>query len=69
MVADALEEAAYAPDGVLEAVVAPAYSWVVAVQWHPEAMVPMERSQVAIFAAFVDAATTYARHGARLRSA
>jgi putative glutamine amidotransferase len=69
VVADALQEAAHAPDGVLEAVVAPAYSWVLAVQWHPEAMVPMERSQEAIFASFVDAAKIYARRGARLRSA
>lgn len=64
-VAPQLEEIAWAEDGVLEAVVAPEKTWVYGVQWHPEAMAPIDRRQLAIFEAFVDAADAYrvAREG------
>lgn len=53
-----LEEIAWAEDGVLEGVYAPALSWVVGVQWHPEAMAPVDPRQLSIFEHFVEA--TYA---------
>lgn len=72
-VAELLEEIGWAEDGVLEAVVSTAHSWVVGVQWHPEAMVPMHEPQVKIFSAFGDAVRNYAREtktpGVRAQSA
>ncbi|MFN2389086.1 MAG: gamma-glutamyl-gamma-aminobutyrate hydrolase family protein [Actinomycetota bacterium] len=59
-VAPELEEVAWAPDGVLEGVVATGYSWVVGVQWHPEAMVEHDPTQLRLFEAFVDASRAYA---------
>ncbi|CAN5549178.1 gamma-glutamyl-gamma-aminobutyrate hydrolase family protein [soil metagenome] len=61
LIADPLEEVGRSEDGVLEAVVSSEHSWVVGVQWHPEAMVPVDDSQLAIFAAFVEATQAYAR--------
>ena len=58
--ADPLEEAGHSEDGVLEAVVSREHSWVVGVQWHPEAMVPVHQAQLAIFEAFTEAARRYA---------
>jgi putative glutamine amidotransferase len=69
VVADCLQEAARAEDGVLEAVTSHAHSWVVAVQWHPEAMVPLDERQLAMFRALVDAAARFDRVSARSRSA
>jgi gamma-glutamyl-gamma-aminobutyrate hydrolase PuuD len=46
---------ARAPDGIVEALEAPAYRWVVAVQWHPEREEVAERFRP-LFAAFVTAA-------------
>ncbi|MDQ3953119.1 MAG: gamma-glutamyl-gamma-aminobutyrate hydrolase family protein [Actinomycetota bacterium] len=46
---EGLEEIAWAEDGVLEGVYAPDFSWVVGVQWHPEAMAPVDPRQLAIF--------------------
>lgn len=60
-VPDALRKTAWAEDGVLEGVEAPGYSWVVAVQWHPEAMADTDAKQKAIFDRFVDAAVAYER--------
>jgi gamma-glutamyl-gamma-aminobutyrate hydrolase PuuD len=54
-VADELVEVAWAEDGVLEAVVVPSHAWVVGVQWHPEAMAPVDQGERALFEAFVDA--------------
>jgi putative glutamine amidotransferase len=54
-----LEPAAWAGDGVLEAVVAPGYSWVVGVQWHPEVMAPLDHRQLALFERFVAATRRY----------
>ncbi|HYP24899.1 MAG TPA: gamma-glutamyl-gamma-aminobutyrate hydrolase family protein, partial [Actinomycetota bacterium] len=55
-VGEGLEEIAWAEDGVLEGVYAPDMSWVVGVQWHPEAMAPVDPNQLAIFENFVSAA-------------
>lgn len=55
-VGEGLEEIAWAEDGVLEAVYAPELSWVVGVQWHPEAMAPVDPRQLSIFEHFVGAA-------------
>jgi putative glutamine amidotransferase len=46
---------ARAPDGIVEALEAPAYRWVVAVQWHPEREEVAERFRP-LFEAFVTAA-------------
>ncbi len=58
--ADPLAEAGRSEDGVLEAVASRAHSWVVGVQWHPEAMVPVDHRQLALFEAFLAAARRYA---------
>lgn len=62
-VADSLEKIAWAEDGVLEGVVASDYSWVLGVQWHPEAMADTDERERSIFELFVDAATAYERRG------
>jgi putative glutamine amidotransferase len=68
-VAEPLEAVAYAEDGVLEAVVSRAHSWVVGVQWHPEAMAPVDARQQAIFTVFVRATRGQARLKQSARSA
>lgn len=55
-----LEEIAWAEDDVLEAVVMPDHSWVLGVQWHPEAMAPVDHKELDIFRAFVAATEAYA---------
>lgn len=55
VVADPLEEVAWAEDGVLEAVASTEHPWAVGVQWHPEAMAPEDPKQLGLFAAFVEA--------------
>lgn len=52
--AEVLKGVAWADDGVLEGVEARGYSWVVAVQWHPEAMRDAA-PQRQLFEAFVEA--------------
>jgi len=52
--AEALISVAWSDDGVLEGVEVRGYSWVVAVQWHPEAM-PDAAPQNHLFEAFVEA--------------
>ncbi len=54
-VAEPLAEVGWADDGVLEAVVSREHQWVVGVQWHPEAMAAVDRTQRALFDAFVAA--------------
>ncbi len=54
-VAEDLIEVGWADDGVLEAVVAPDYFWVVGVQWHPEVMAPIDHKELEIFKRFVAA--------------
>ena len=53
---EGLEEIAWAEDGVLEGVYLPDLEWVVGVQWHPEAMAPVDPRQLAIFEHLVVAA-------------
>lgn len=55
-----LEEIGWAEDGVLEAVVSKEHSWVVGVQWHPEAMAPVDAAQLKLFEAFVSAVRSHA---------
>jgi putative glutamine amidotransferase len=64
--AEGIEEVAWAGDGVLEGIVASAYTWVVGVQWHPEVMAPVDHRQKRIFDEFVAATQKYAanRHAA-----
>jgi gamma-glutamyl-gamma-aminobutyrate hydrolase PuuD len=64
-VADELTEVGWAEDGVLEAVEARARKCVIAVQWHPEVMAPVDRTQAAIFGHFLDAARSYSNAGTR----
>jgi putative glutamine amidotransferase len=66
--APALQVAARAPDGLIEAFFmpdAPAFTW--GVQWHPEWRVMANNFSVALFAAFGDAAR--ARAARRQRGA
>ncbi|HWC13459.1 MAG TPA: gamma-glutamyl-gamma-aminobutyrate hydrolase family protein [Actinomycetota bacterium] len=60
-VAEELRQIAWAEDGVLEAVSVPEHSWVLGVQWHPEAMADTDERQKAIFERFLDAAAAYDR--------
>lgn len=69
IIATSLEEIAWAEDSVLEAVVSREHSWVLGVQWHPEAMAPVDHSQRAIFAAFVEACESFAARSREARSA
>jgi putative glutamine amidotransferase len=63
-----LVEIGWAEDGVLEAVVSTAHTFVLGIQWHPEVMAPINRQQAAIFERFVHATTDYAaRDQAALR--
>jgi putative glutamine amidotransferase len=48
-----LEEIGWSGDGVLEAVQMQGQRWVLGVQWHPEAMAPVDALQKRIFDAFV----------------
>lgn len=54
-----LEPVAWAEDGVLEAVIGRDHSWVVGVQWHPEAMSDAPE-QHSLFQSFVSATERYA---------
>lgn len=54
-----LEEVAWAEDRVLEAVVSREHSWVVGVQWHPEAMADTDPHQRKLFDRFVEASEVY----------
>ena len=67
VVSERLRPAAWSEDGVLEGVEATGYSWVVGVQWHPEAMADTDTSQKKIFDMFVDAAVRF--ESAHLRHA
>ena len=58
-VAPALEELGWAEDGVLEVVSSREHTWVVGVQWHPEAMVPKHDPQTRLFEAFGEAVRAY----------
>ncbi|MEA2452359.1 MAG: putative glutamine amidotransferase [Actinomycetota bacterium] len=70
VVPDTLKKVAWSEDGVLEGVEAPGYTWVVGVQWHPEAMADTDEGQKHIFERFVDAAAAFEqRHLRHARSA
>jgi putative glutamine amidotransferase len=60
-VAPTLDPVGWSEDGVLEVVTHKEQSWVLGVQWHPEAMAPVDASQLAIFEAFIDATKAYER--------
>ena len=60
LLAPQLEPVAWAEDGVLEAVTGREHSWVVGVQWHPEAMVHAQPQQKGLFDSFVTAVEDYA---------
>ena len=65
-VPDHLHRIAWSEDGVLEAVVAGDHSWVLGVQWHPEAMADTDNGQRRIFESFVAAAAQFEqRHDVR----
>jgi putative glutamine amidotransferase len=63
-----LEEIGWAEDGVLEAVVSSEHSWVVGIQWHPEAMAPVDAAQHRLFEAFVAAAESFSMAGPATRA-
>ena len=54
---DGVQAVAFAPDGLVEAVVTEGESFVLGVQWHPEWM-PGREDQAALFEAFIAAATS-----------
>ncbi len=61
-----LEEVAWAEDHVLEAVVSRDHTWVVGVQWHPEAMADTDRHQRRLFDQFVAATRAYSAKESQL---
>jgi putative glutamine amidotransferase len=56
---DQLVASALAPDGLVEGIESANGSYLVAVQWHPEALVENSEASRRLFASFVDAATDY----------
>ena len=48
-IAEGLEIAATAPDGIIEALVAPAHPWLIGVQWHPEKSTENNPTQQRLF--------------------
>jgi putative glutamine amidotransferase len=62
--ASGLVAAAYADDGVVEAVVAPDRTFVLGVQWHPEMMFARHTEQLKPFVALVEAAVARRLAGA-----
>jgi putative glutamine amidotransferase len=67
-VPESLEQVGWSEDGVLEAVVSKEHTWVVGVQWHPEAMAPVDDKELALFKSFVEATRTYAGVGSEIRA-
>lgn len=51
----ALRLVAWAPDGVIEGIEHPGHEFLMAVQWHPENLVPTDAQAMALFRAFVQA--------------
>ena len=58
-----LDKVGWSEDGVLETVVSNEHTWVIGVQWHPEAMVPMNGPQVKLFEAYAQAVRAFAAQG------
>ena len=54
--ADGLRPTAYAPDGLIEGLESPNGHFMVAVQWHPEALVERDPRMRRLFTAFLEAA-------------
>ena len=54
---------AHAPDGLIEAVEGPDASYLLAVQWHPEALTERDAATRRLFAEFVEAAGEYRAGG------
>jgi putative glutamine amidotransferase len=59
-VAKSLVVTGWAEDGVIEAVESDEHTWVVGVQWHPEAMAPINHEEMRLFETFVESAREYA---------
>jgi putative glutamine amidotransferase len=55
-VAPGFRVSAYAPDGVIEAIEHDVSGFALAVQWHPESLVPTDEGMRALFEAFIKAA-------------
>ncbi|MCY3833876.1 MAG: gamma-glutamyl-gamma-aminobutyrate hydrolase family protein [Chloroflexi bacterium] len=55
-VATGLCVAAWAADGIIEALECPGHAWLIAVQWHPEVTAARDPSQQALFDALVEKA-------------
>lgn len=51
--ADGFRVAAYAPDGVIEAIERPDKTFVVGVQWHPESLIDADPGMYALFETFI----------------
>jgi putative glutamine amidotransferase len=51
-----LQATAYAPDGIIEAIELPDHPFALAVQWHPEWLVPNDAAMMRLFRDFVKAA-------------
>jgi len=51
-----LQATAYAPDGIIEAIELPDHPFALAVQWHPEWLVPNDAAMTRLFRDFVKAA-------------
>ena len=58
-VAPQLDQIGWSEDGVLEVVASTEHTFVLGVQWHPEAMVPMHTPQKGLFHAFSEAVSSY----------
>jgi len=54
--ADGMVPMAYAPDGLIESFYDPSYSFLWAVQWHPEMLFDSDENSQRIFRAFIEAA-------------
>lgn len=68
VVPDQLEEVAWAPDGIVEAMVMKDRPWVFGVQWHPEVMAPVDHMQQRLFEHFVTATERYAEEESLLKA-
>ncbi|CAN5497493.1 gamma-glutamyl-gamma-aminobutyrate hydrolase family protein [soil metagenome] len=53
---------AYAQDGLIEAIEAPAQNFAVGVQWHPEMLIDTDPGTRALFQAFIDASLQWRRN-------
>ncbi len=59
-----LTPTAYAPDGLIEAIEGTGDNYLVAVQWHPEALTDSHSPSRQLFAEFIDAARSFRAQGA-----